>query len=492
MATTPRVVAHGTPLPEMVPRDKPSVSVVSCNVLAPLYVRPLDQRTGTVQPFAAFDWISPEETPHVLDLAVRGPRLYQALRHADADVLCLQELQLELDKKEMQWQFPEWLLPLLDDDDYRIHLPPDKQLHQIAQRNLRVLRRATAVTCAILVRKRFEAVSPKELSEDGTNTSVMTCIQSPSDNVPPIVIASVHLDATSEAKRVKQLAQCLVRAHTFSRSVIVAGDWNTECRPGSCVAAFLSDSTTTTETQQREQCVAAHRGAPDDASPTDAQWTEWKRLYAQAQHTVRDLCTTLQRVPTGATRAAWNHDTGDRTMTTWRLDHFLYTAPTLQPQAYWATLEADEEARRTGLPNRRHPSDHLALAAVFGILLSEPHCLSTEKESQLHAQYDTLVQAQTSAMEKLTVAMDNELAKLQVVLYGNTPPQPASKKSQTKKGPPPPEIQEFTRRKRAAVRALQETQKQERRVWVDTLGNLERLWLQKQVGCPAYQWVGQL
>jgi len=31
------------------------ISVASFNLLAPLYIRPIDQRTGKVQPFASFE-----------------------------------------------------------------------------------------------------------------------------------------------------------------------------------------------------------------------------------------------------------------------------------------------------------------------------------------------------------------------------------------------------------------------------------------------------
>lgn len=36
--------------------DTSHLSVLSYNILAPVYVRPLDKRTGKVQEFAAFAW----------------------------------------------------------------------------------------------------------------------------------------------------------------------------------------------------------------------------------------------------------------------------------------------------------------------------------------------------------------------------------------------------------------------------------------------------
>lgn len=36
------------------------VEVLSYNLLAPAFVRPIDLRTGEIQPFAAFQWVSEE------------------------------------------------------------------------------------------------------------------------------------------------------------------------------------------------------------------------------------------------------------------------------------------------------------------------------------------------------------------------------------------------------------------------------------------------
>ena len=72
-AKTPRRYPNGTPLPEIVEKDDGSSSehltVASYNLLAEIYVRPYDKRTMGVQPFAAFDWISQEDTKEVLDMS---------------------------------------------------------------------------------------------------------------------------------------------------------------------------------------------------------------------------------------------------------------------------------------------------------------------------------------------------------------------------------------------------------------------------------------
>ena len=76
-----------------------TVSVASFNLLAPLYVRPVDQRTGKVQPFASFDWISDEDSDVVLGDGHRLPKLLRALRACGADFICVQELQLEREEE---------------------------------------------------------------------------------------------------------------------------------------------------------------------------------------------------------------------------------------------------------------------------------------------------------------------------------------------------------------------------------------------------------
>ena len=91
-------VPNLTPFPQLLEAncgDAAHLSVAGFNLLAELYVRPYDFRTGGVQPFAAFEWISEEDTPNVLNIENRGPRLLEAMRSCRADCICLQELQLE-------------------------------------------------------------------------------------------------------------------------------------------------------------------------------------------------------------------------------------------------------------------------------------------------------------------------------------------------------------------------------------------------------------
>lgn len=119
------------------------LTVLSYNLLAPLYVRPIDERTGTVQAFAAFPWAEPFD--QVLSWDVRRPQLLDLLRDADADLICLQEVQFER-MEDGTHVLPEWLrLP-----GYEYVIPGQEQLAQMADRNKRVLRSQTAVGNALL------------------------------------------------------------------------------------------------------------------------------------------------------------------------------------------------------------------------------------------------------------------------------------------------------------------------------------------------------
>ena len=86
---TIEVLARNTP----VDVDPSRLSVLSYNLLAPCYVRPIDERTGGVRSFAAFQWAEPAN--EVLDWEKRRPRLLAELQQCRADVIALQEVQFE-------------------------------------------------------------------------------------------------------------------------------------------------------------------------------------------------------------------------------------------------------------------------------------------------------------------------------------------------------------------------------------------------------------
>eukprot|EP00581_Thalassiosira_minuscula_P018358 CAMPEP_0183723134 /NCGR_PEP_ID=MMETSP0737-20130205/14834_1 /TAXON_ID=385413 /ORGANISM="Thalassiosira miniscula, Strain CCMP1093" /LENGTH=581 /DNA_ID=CAMNT_0025953387 /DNA_START=105 /DNA_END=1846 /DNA_ORIENTATION=+ len=273
------------------------VSVASFNLLAPLYIRPIDQRTGKIQPFASFEWIADEDSERLLGNEHRLPRLLRSMQRCQSDFICVQELQLEREEQQDQDQvhqrqgmrdrgrsrkedcdimeddtlaipsppfvLPSWITPLLHDSSfsdtkqtpYGIILPSQTELEKIAERNRRVLLADAAITNAIFYRS--DKWIPME--EGSKYNSTTTCVvQSflPVDGAheeeeevidsDPIVISSIHLDAQSEEKRVQQLQRCLEHSISFSTTpyippCIIAGDYNCELFEGSCVNAFIAE-----------------------------------------------------------------------------------------------------------------------------------------------------------------------------------------------------------------------------------------------------------
>ena len=564
----PRVFANGTPVAKMVKEVQPEatastyLSVLSCNLLAPLYVRPLDRRTGAVQPYAAFEWITADDTPKVLDVASRGPRLAALIGETAADVVCLQELQLERrddgSRNANAWNVPDWLQPLILLDDkaekvvsttidhqgnttikYKLRLPPLDQLEDIAERNRRVLDADVAITNAVLFRPdRVRVVTnsgqgkkkrnnKNSKNETDTNTCVSVCLElvapcnESNNDTNPIVVTSVHLDATSEVKRVAQLTKCLQRTkellwdvhddETLLRPIttIIAGDMYTECQTGSCVRAFLNGGSNdeVDEPSLRQQCAYALR-LEEDQAPTAEQLQEWKALYAQVQRTVTDLCLVqndgaLQRLPTGPTRAAYEHnnnnsatddkhdDKNDKkpVMGKWCLDHIFYSPSTvLQPIAYWSTLEADEESCCIGLPNHKHPSDHVPIAAVF--CLSTLHKPATADHQSFLDKLSRLVRRQADESTSLQTELAAELSRIQATLPHDEDEDGKNGKKKKKSGPPPPQVQEFTRQKRVRMRQLKTQHETERNALVDTFTTAwEGLLLQGETTMTISEWV---
>jgi hypothetical protein len=239
--------------------DPALLSVMSYNLLAPLYVRPVDERTGKVQAFAAFEWAEPAE--EVLAWDKRRPRLRQELEQGNADVICLQEVQFETEEEpgadgKVVHILPKWLQL----EGYDTVIPSQGSLEQLAQRNERVLKTRSAIGNAILYRvDRLERCDnagastgddssnqgkkKKKNGEGGsgnTTTRVIVCVKGKKGSaleadevagkgIDKVVIAALHLDATNEEKRVSQLDKCLdlARGHG-TRDCVLTGDLNTE------------------------------------------------------------------------------------------------------------------------------------------------------------------------------------------------------------------------------------------------------------------------
>jgi hypothetical protein len=245
------------------------------------------------------------------------------------------------------------------------------------------------------------------------------------------------------------------------------------------------------------QCASALR-LDNGQVPTKDQLKEWNELYTESQHTVREYCVSLRRMDTGTTRSAYDHDVVvveeavPKPMGQWRLDHIIYTPSTLQPCAYWSTLEDDPESCTLGLPNHRHGSDHIPIGALFRVQPTPR--LSDEERKSLLDRLKQVVNDQSKALYEKEASLENELASIEAQL----PPPPKEdtdessnkKKRKKKKGPPPKEIMEFIRKKRSILKELKEKQKEERRVLVKTLGDLERLLIAQEFGySSASQWI---
>ena len=459
------------------------LSVLSYNILAPSYVRPIDKRTGAVQNFAAFEWCS--------DAAVawgsRQPLLRSELLASDADVICLQEVEFEalaaddparvaafaeqeraaaaaaeaeaagLTKAQARqlrqalpppppsYRLPRWLQL----DGFASVIPDQSAMVQMAERNERVLGTPAAIGNALLYRTdRLERVWPSDAtSGGGTTRCVVALLRGTAARLPalpPTAFCSVHLDATSEEKRVKRLIKTLddVRRKRRTRNVVIAGDMNTEIPRGGAVATLLlgeaeaaaeaaaaaaeaaeaTGAAIETATETASSCAAAAASAPrveptrsdliaacatdlrTVAPPTPTELASWAALRRSSRLEAERLRVRLARAPTGATRAGFDHDhdsdSGDssspRRCAAWALDHIFWSVRTLRLAAQWSTLEADPDSLAQGLPNARCPSDHIPIATLFDV--RPPAALGAAERGALEAAWRALGEEETQAI----------------------------------------------------------------------------------------------
>ena len=308
------------------------VAVGSYNVLAPLYVRPVDLRLGTVQAFAAFEWCSDE----AVEWGSREARLRErvAALCEGCDAVCLQEVEFDGDGS-----VPRWLVESIEAGGLRVAcVPTAADLSRIAERNERVLGARRAVGNVIASRR-------VEWSSALSSTSL--CVGLGED----WVVVNVHLDAGSEAKRLETVGRALDAVEWLQgprAKVVVAGDWNAEFFEGSPLRALV-DAAEPSEDQYRRELERAR---------FDGSLEAWRALWHAAPRR-----PALARVDTGPTRAGYDHD-DTKTMASWGLDHLLCSSR-LAVLAKLSTLEADARSLRDGLPNHVEPSDHLPVAALF-------------------------------------------------------------------------------------------------------------------------------
>ena len=528
---------NGTPFPQ---NHDNIISISSFNLLAPLYIRPVDTRTGEIQTFASFDWISQEDSDQILGDAIRLPKLLTRLQSCGSDFICVQELQLEKgirkdDSSEIcsnnsrgkrsrkedcdvdqinisSYVLPEWISPLVDSTVYSVVLPEQSELQKMGERNERVLQIDAAVTNAIFYRSDRWKPVPSTCSSGSTTNCVMQGfipIQSEqnTDNQlsDPIVVVSIHLDARSEEKRVRQLQRCLElcakSSEKYVPSMIIAGDYNCELFQGSCVYEFLNNGSDENDNNSKStiaqdfqyECAKALR-LPSNSVPTECQMKSWTDLCRNVSEFVSDNCLILKRINTGTTRVAYNHDEemadGEITDTTsteeevkqremeqWHLDHIVYTPMTLEVMAKWSTLEDDAYSARVGLPNIKVPTDHLPIAAVFQL---RPHPrLNEEVRARIFSSVKNLEERHKAELEILKSTLDRTLMDLEEK-HATTSEEIVDKSRKTKKAKrkPPPEVIEHIRNSRASKKDLKEKHKTERGTIIKDLGVLERMELQ--------------
>lgn len=468
------------------------LSLCTYNLLAPLYVRCSDNRTGKEQDFTSFGWVADED----IEWSYRQPMLRAELLACGADVLCLQEVQYERASSDL-FDLPAWLqLP-----GYACILPSQKQLQHMAARNKRVLNVEEPVANALLYRTDrlvpVQSSSKKPNSTTRVSAAFVAAAGSELQLDEPVVVTCVHLDATSEAKRVSTLQKSLneVRKIFNTRLCIVAGDMNTEVRAGSCVSAFLAKTPPPSDEELRVECASALRlcAAPEDDTessidgrsdsvPGDSEMLEWKALFTKARESAESLRIHLQRVPSMGTRCGWDAVAGGPECANWALDHVMYSSDRLQLVQHWQTIEADEESRRIGLPNARCPSDHLPVGCEF--LVRPRPSLDAGRESELEEQRLAISDRQDSEMaaiqadfakqeQELTSRLTSEGEKLSPEEEMKQEKQ--QKKKKKKKGKrPPPELIELLRTKRTHVNNARETWRRERVAFVDSLVDVER------------------
>ena len=176
------------------------------------------------------------------------------------DVICLQEV--EFSKEGDKRVPPAWLTEALQ--GYEIIACKASILERNAKRNLRVVGKDVAVATAIAVGRGWSVAWTGE--HNGT-TEVLVGVEK--DGVGAVAVASVHLDAGSEDKRVQLLGATLAAARARlgggrNLRVIVAGDMNAEFKVGSALGAVVSLEDGDAADARRE-CTVALRRAPDDA-----------------------------------------------------------------------------------------------------------------------------------------------------------------------------------------------------------------------------------
>mmetsp|Transcript_13258 Transcript_13258/g.17699 ORF Transcript_13258/g.17699 Transcript_13258/m.17699 type:complete len:459 (+) Transcript_13258:230-1606(+) len=369
-----------------------SIAIATYNILAPLYVRPIDKRLGTVQPFAAFEWCE----DHVLEWDRRRDQLKKRISKLcqENDIVCFQEVEYE-----ENFQPPKWLLDACGSLKV-VTVPSVRDLERNAERNLRVLGVRHAVANMIVCR--FE---PQWSKASGTTQLAI-------DHNGWVVI-NVHLDAGDERKRLDTVFKAIANARLvrgpMSR-IVICGDWNAELRPASVLGTLLCtsrDCKVTKEDEESERVIARF----------DGDFEEWRALRAATRAASSLSSLELIRVNSGPTRCGFDHD-GSKRIVSWNLDHIIYDRKLAQVTALEAN-PLDSTSLTIGIPNEVEPSDHAPVRATLTAV-----AIGTLTETD---EFDLSL-----ALDQVLATEAAEIAQAQLDAALLQPPKPVSKKYRTK------------------------------------------------------------
>uniref|UniRef100_A0A7S4LMD2 Endonuclease/exonuclease/phosphatase domain-containing protein n=1 Tax=Eutreptiella gymnastica TaxID=73025 RepID=A0A7S4LMD2_9EUGL len=275
------------------------ISVLSYNLLAPCYVRVHGQ------PWNAYAHCQDQW----LEWKGRQDKLASEIIALNADVVCLQEVVYE--ERAVDWRLPKWMEPLYAAGYVGVTQKSAlKDWDRQAERNKRVLGKRLATGLAILYREqRFQ------LDDEITGNRSLSIFLSETNAEDPqtYAVMTCHLEGNqeyTEKQRMQFLSLVKKVPPSFRGHVIVCGDFNNECLPGSSLM----------------ECIETQKFVKLQEVPTGPSWAE----------------------PGSALR----------------LDHVLHS-DRLEPCAVYDKMH--DEVLQTGLPNATCPSDHLPVGAVFSI-----------------------------------------------------------------------------------------------------------------------------
>ncbi len=297
-----------------VDEDAGEFSLASFNILAPSYL-------GGSKSNTAYDYIAAEHRAWPRRRAL----LLGELERLDADVLLLQEVD--------QRVFEELVAALPEYDGERQRR--DARYAGCAT----FWRRATFGRAADRERPDPRGKADLGCAVVSRSRALIVALASPGETDARVAIANVHLQGgrESEAARVAQIESALaVAAATQAGRVVVGGDFNS---------------------------------AADEAPARSL-------LDGGDFCSVYDEASALAAAPArGGAAAAGGAPTFVVPGCATRIDHLIYSTPSLALRAVRRTLSADESVAgaarrrllRRGLPDHRRPSDHLPIGAVFAL-----------------------------------------------------------------------------------------------------------------------------